>query len=120
MEKIIKLNTYSLIGDELCISPDEGDVIYNLIMTVFENNKKVILSFLNIELITPAFLNASIGKLYEHYNPIFIEDNLQIVNISDGDKLLLDKVKETAINYYNNPDYFEKSFRDILKDCENK
>jgi hypothetical protein len=113
MEKII-INIYSIVGDSLCVSSEDGDKIFEHIKKVLDMNKKVELSFKNVEILTSAFLNNAIGKLYENFENEKLKNSMSVIDISSEDKALLQRVIDTAKLYYSDKKRFEKSIDDIL------
>ena len=82
-----------------CIDVENGQHLYNLIVKAFEKEKKVILSFPNVEL-TPTFLNAAVGQLYNDYSIKFVKDHLSVENMPQDDIALLKRVVDNAKSYY--------------------
>lgn len=112
----IKLSIYSIIGDSLCVASEDGEKVFEQIKKAFSNRKSVNISFLNTEMLTSAFLNTAIGKLYGEFDEERIKNNLSVSDISNEDKLLLKRVVDTAKAYYKNPKQFEESIREISGD----
>ena len=115
MEKI-QLNVFAITGDTFCVSADDGEKVFKQIRLALDAGKKVELSFLNIEMLTSAFLNTAIGQLYGIEDENKIKSNLSVTEISDDDKLLIKRVADTAREYYKDPDRFEKSIKKIMED----
>lgn len=113
--KKIKISVYAITGDSLCIAAEDGDKVFEQIKTAILEKKKVDISFLNIEMITSAFLNTAIGKLYGEFEEKNIKDSLSVSDISNEDKLLLKRVVDTAKEYYKDPDQFEASIKKIME-----
>jgi len=109
-----KINIINVVGSSFCIEADDGQEIYNLIIMAFNEKKSVVLSFLNIELLTTAFLNTAIGQLYKDFSEEFIKEHLGVENISPSGKVSLKRVVETAKLYYKDPNSLEQSIKDIL------
>lgn len=80
-----------IIGSQVASDNEQGDIIFNKIITEIDNNETVIfLDFSGLKLITTAFLNNAIGKLYKNYKKEQIGKRLKIKNIADtGDLELL-------------------------------
>ncbi len=110
----IKINIINIVGSSFCVEADDGQKVYNLIVKSFKEKKKVILSFLNVELLTTAFLNTAIGQLYKDFSEDFIKEHLSVVEMSQSGLVSLKRVVETAKLYYKNPDSIEQSIKDIL------
>lgn len=115
----IKIDVINVIGDNFGVEAEDGQKIFERIKSAFDDNKKVILSFQNIEVITTAFLNTAVGQLYKHYLEKKIDRELEVVDISESGRVSLNRVKETAKIYYNDPDYeklIKKSIEDITEE----
>ena len=65
MANAVKISVKEVIGHDLCVASTDGDKLYDLIVKELEDKSPVTLSFEDIELITSAFLNGAIGRLYD-------------------------------------------------------
>ncbi len=115
MEKIT-INIYAIVGDAFCVSAEDGDKVFERIKKAIQANKTVVVSFLNVQMLTSAFLNTAIGKLYGEFEEKKIKESLSVSDMNDDDKLLLKRVIDTAKAYYKDPDRFEKSIKMIMED----
>lgn len=97
----LKIKDYT--GSSKAISALDGEVIYSKIIEAFERKEPVVLDFSEIDLTITAFLNASIGKLYSHYNSEEVKNLLDIQNLNQDEVLLLKFVIEKAKERFNNP-----------------
>jgi len=114
MDKI-KIGIYAITGDSFCVAAEDGEKVFEQVKKGFLEEKKIDISFLNVEMLTSAFLNTAIGKLYGAFDEDKIKTNLSVSDISDEDKLLLKRVVDTAKAYYKDPNQFEKSINKILE-----
>jgi hypothetical protein len=117
MDNLI-INVVNIIGDVYGVEAEEGQKVYDLIRKAFAENRKVVLSFLNIEMLTTAFLNTAVGQLYKDYSEEKIRGNLYVENMTDSGKVILKRVVDTAKLYYNDPDAFrrlQQSIDEILE-----
>jgi Icc-related predicted phosphoesterase len=112
----INISVYGTVGSSFCVEADDGQKIYNLIEKSFKENKKILLSFQNVEMITTAFFNTAIGQLYRDFSEEEIKDNLSVENILPTDIILLKRVVPTAKLYYQNPERMQKSINEILEE----
>ena len=112
----INIGIYAITGDSFCIAAEDGEKVFAQIKKALIEEKKIDISFLNVEMLTSAFLNTSIGKVYGEFDEDKIKSSLTVSDISDEDKLLLKRVVDTAKVYYKNPDQFEKSINEIMED----
>jgi Icc-related predicted phosphoesterase len=107
------INVANVVGDVYGAEADDGQKVYEFIKKAFEGNRKVVLSFLNMEMLTTAFLNTAIGQLYRDYSEEKIRENLRVENISDSGKVILKRVVDTAKLFYKDPETFQKLQRSI-------
>lgn len=114
MDKI-KLSVYSITGDSFCVASEDGEKVFEQIKKAWVDKKLIDISFLNVEMLTSAFLNTAIGKLYGEFNEDEIKSILSVSDIQDEDKLLLKRVVDTAKAYYKNPNKFEDSINEIME-----
>ena len=112
----VTIRVYNVIGGSLCSDPDDGEKVYALVEKVLKENKKVVLSFKNIELVTTAFLNVAVGQLYRNYDKTFIEAHLSTTELDEIDTARLQDVKDTAKLFYEDPERLQRSIDEILED----
>jgi len=112
--KEAKINIINVVGSSFCVEADDGQKVFDLIIKAFKEEKKVILSFLNVKLLTTAFLNTAIGQLYKDFSEDFIKEHLSVEEMSQSGLVSLKRVVETAKLYYKDPDSIEQSIKDIL------
>ena len=116
MDNKIKINVFAVVGDSFCVAAEDGEKVLSQIKKGIIERKNIILSFQNVEMLTSAFLNTAIGKLYGEYDEKTIKQYLSVEEITDNEKLLLKRVVDTAKAYYRDPDQFEKSIKTIMED----
>lgn len=112
------LKIKDIINNDIAVSTDMGEKVYELINGFLEKNENVVLDFSEIQIMTTAFLNVAIGKLYgnENYNSEFLNKNIEIINVAKEDMLLFKKVVERAKEYFKVKANIENSAKDILID----
>ena len=108
------INIVNTIGDVYGVEAEDGQKVYELLKKAIDAGHKVVLSFLNIEMLTTAFLNTAIGQLYRDYSEEQIKQLLQVTDISDSGKVALKRVVETAKLFYSDPDALQRSIDDII------
>ncbi|MDA3940741.1 MAG: STAS-like domain-containing protein [Spirochaetia bacterium] len=111
---VIKLSVYSITGDSFCIAAEDGEKVFLQLKKAMDEKLPVELSFLNVEMLTSAFLNTSVGQMYGNFDENEIKSRLSVSDIKDEDKLLLKRVVDTAKTYYKNPSQFEESINKIM------
>ncbi len=110
------INIVNAVGDSFCVEAEDGQKVFELIKKVLAEKLKVTLSFLNVEMLTTAFLNTAIGQLYRDFPEELIKENLKVENLSQSGLVSLKRVVDTAKLYYKDPDAMQRSINDILGD----
>lgn len=92
---------FSVVGLRYCTEPEDGQKVYRLLAKALNHGfKKIKLSFLNVELLTPAFLNMAIGQLYKNFDKELLKNALSVEDIAPEDKILIKKVTDNAKRKY--------------------
>lgn len=111
-----EINVYNEVGGKAAVSDEDGQKLFDKINSALASGYIVILNFINIEIVIPAFLHVTIGQLYkEDYDVEFIKTNLKITNLSNSDTEMLETVLVRANEYYRNPKY-KQNLEAVLKE----
>jgi Icc-related predicted phosphoesterase len=94
------IRVYEVVGNGLCVASDDGQKVHDQITRTFREGKKILLSFQNVEMLTPTFLNAAIGQLYGEFPEAQIKANLSVTEMESDDLELLKRVVDTAKDYF--------------------
>lgn len=98
---MILVKVKDVINKKIATNPTGGEKVFDLIKHTIDKGDCVTLSFDGIELMTTAFLNTALGKLYEIFDETIIKEKLIIVGIDDDDKHIVDRVVKVAKGYYH-------------------
>jgi len=109
----VQIQVANIIGNVYAVEAEEGQKVHELVKKAFEENRKVILSFLNIEMMTTAFLNTAIGQLYGDFSEETVKERLRVEHMSESGKVLLKRVVDTAKLFYNDSDTFQRMQQSI-------
>jgi hypothetical protein len=71
--------------------------------------KKVVLSFLSVDMLSVAFLNQSIGQLYAIFSEDYIKASLSVTNLSSNGADTLKRVVDNAKDFYRYPNARQES-----------
>ncbi|MBE7446150.1 MAG: STAS-like domain-containing protein [Planctomycetia bacterium] len=112
--EILTISVFNTVGNSFCVEADDGQKVYELIKKALQENRKVKTSFQNVEMLTSAFLNTAIGRLYKDFTEEEIKSSLSVDNLANEDAALLKRVVSTAKLYYKDPEEMEKSITEIL------
>jgi hypothetical protein len=86
-------------GENLC-TMEKGGELYKILKSSFEKEDQITLDFNDTKLITSHFFNASISYLIKDYDIKEIQKKLDIINIPDYAKRLLNISIGNAIEVY--------------------
>lgn len=111
-----RLNVINVTGEKFCTEPEDGQKVFEQIDKAFKENKFVVVSFMNIEMLTTAFLNTAIGQLYRDYSEEIIREKLSVEQMTPAGLVSLKRVVDTAKIFYKNPDALRNSINDILEE----
>ena len=114
----ITVRIVDIIGSFLCVSAEDGQRVHDKIVPLLRENKKVVLSFAQVEAMISAFLNSAIGQLYGEFPEDLINDLVAFTEISDEDRLLLQRVVANAKTYFSNREKFDQAWKDEVGDEE--
>ena len=101
----IVLNVAELIGSPSALTREQGAIVFDEIVPLLKEGKKVVLDFGEIESIITPFLNVSIGKLYEKFSSDELQKKFQIV---------IDNAK----SYYSDKRRFENAIEEVIDNYE--
>ncbi len=116
--KSTKISILNIVGNALCIEANDGERVFQIIKAAMAEDHAVSVSFLNVEMLTSAFLNTAIGQLYRDFTEPEIEKRIQVVDLQADDSALLKRVIDTAKLFYSDPNRLDESVRSILGDDE--
>lgn len=112
----INIMVFEVAGSSICVSSDDGQVVHDRIAAALREGKKVKLSFLNVESLTSAFLNAAIGQLYGEFSEEVIRGGLSVAEMAQDDMGLLKRVVITAKEFFSDPTRFKKAHAEALEE----
>ncbi|MBD1927953.1 STAS-like domain-containing protein [Trichocoleus sp. FACHB-90] len=115
-ENAIRISVYDVVGDELFMTMDDGQKVYDLITAAFRENKNAIVSFKGVEETTPGALDAAITQLYEHFSEEQIESSLSIVDIHPDDAEDIGYGIQWKKEYLEDPQRYINAVRETFGD----
>lgn len=115
-ENAVKISVYDVVGDELFMTMDDGQKVYDLIAAAFRKNKNAIISFKGVKETTPSALDAAIAQLYEHFSEEQIESFLSIVDIHPDDAEDIGYGIQWKKEYLEDPQRYINAVRETFGD----
>lgn len=94
------------------IDSDSALSLHDKIKEQLEKDIDVILNFDGISFTVSSFLNNAIGLLYNDFDSAKLSKHITVVNMSQSDKAILNRVLENARSYYENRKFFDKLTED--------
>jgi hypothetical protein len=113
-EERVKINIFETAGEDCCVAACDGQKVYDIITAALCEDKKIEISFADVNELTPAFLNSAIGQLYGCFPVELIESNLLFTDISEEDEIILKRVIERAKTYFEHAYTCRKALKDVL------
>ena len=113
-KETVSLSIREIVGSPLCIASDDGRRVHDRIAAALKEGSNVTASFLNITILTAAFLNAAVGQLYGSFTEKQVRAKLKVKDIQPDDLALLKRVVETARQYFKDPKQFNKAVQDLI------
>ncbi len=95
------IKVYELFG-EFCITLDDGIKLREMMLEAIEQSDKVLVSFENVSVFMSTFFNAAFGALLEQFSKQDIEKKIELENMSEDGRFVLERVLERAEIYYGN------------------
>ncbi len=116
MDERITIQLTEVVGSTLCVASEDGLKVFAQISDAIKNGCKIRLSFLNVESLTSAFLNAAIGQLYGQFSEEIIRASMSVSDIDRDDLALLRRVIDIAKLYFKSPDRFAAARQEVFED----
>jgi hypothetical protein len=100
----MRLSIKTEIGPR-CIIKEDGQKIYETINGPLKNGTAVTLDFDGVSQFASPFFNFAIGQLLKDVQEADLRHLLQIENLNETGKLVVERVIENAANYHEDKDY---------------
>lgn len=102
MKERIIINLSEIVGSPNCISAEHGQRVYENIATLMLVGNRILLNFDQVEIVTPTFLNASVGQLYDKFSSHRIRELVSVQGLATDDLVLLKRIVDNAKRYFQN------------------
>lgn len=90
------INIANIVESPICDKAEDGEKIYILAKNALKEKKQIVLSFINVEVITSEFLDKAIAKLYYDFTKDEIKKYVHIEHLSLTGDVALKRVVEDA------------------------
>ncbi|MFB2839274.1 STAS-like domain-containing protein [Floridanema evergladense] len=113
----MKHNIYDLIG-KACMTPEEGQKVYNLIYPELMANRPVELDFAGVDIFASPFFNFAIGQLLKDISSDTLNRLLKFSHLNAIGKQVLQRVMENSQQYYSN-EKIRKAIDEVVSELAN-
>ena len=97
----LELSVFEVVGHRHCFTGSDGDKLYDILAAAVRKKKPTSVSFMNIDTLTPAFLNAAIGRLVGEFRIDELRRTLRFVCLDSTDRQLLERVIDSSRDYFD-------------------
>jgi len=106
----VRLKAAEILGNDLCISSEDGQTLFEATASLISEGKQVIVSFEGVSMLISLFLNAAIGQLYGQFTENQVRSHLLVEGLAPDDMELIRGVVENAKKYYSRPKEYDKAW----------
>ena len=114
MTEPITIRVFDIIGGPLAVSTSDGQRLYDKIAPLLKAGTPVVLSFKQVDVLIPAFLNAAIGQLHDKLSKDRISELLSVRALAVGDLEVLKCAIDNAKAYFSSPKDFDRAWQEEL------
>lgn len=111
MSDRISVRVADIIGSPVCISAEDGQKVFEKIVPLLKEGKKITLSFERVDILISLFLNVAIGQLYDTFSEEDIRALVKVAGLDDDDIEMLRRVVENAKRYYSNQKAYDAAWQ---------
>ena len=83
-----------------CLSPDEGEALYNELYEALQKGEDILLDFSGVETLASSFLNTAVGRLFGKFDYGFINAKLHWLGLDQQDERVMRLVIENAKEHF--------------------
>lgn len=112
-----KVQVKEIVGEN-AISMQSGQLLYEKLNAPLVAGEEILLDFAGVQLFASPFFNASIGYLLKDIPVIVLQSKIEIVNISEVGRQLLNHAIGNAITFYRKAEIQEEQMAIIQKNAE--
>jgi hypothetical protein len=114
----MKHEILTLVGKN-CITPGDGQKVYDLVHPALQANLAVELDFAGVEIFASPFFNFAIGQLLRDIQPESLNRLLKVSNLNPVGKQILRLVIDNSKRYYSDPDFRSRLDKVISEQANN-
>lgn len=108
------LNVAEVINSPSALEQEQGDLVYNEIISALKKQENITLDFSDVESMISPFLNHAIGRLYETYDSDYIKKFLHMENFPKEKISTLNVVINNAKRFYANKVQYNQIVKEVI------
>lgn len=120
MRNLETISVCDVVGSSIWVASEDGDKVYARLYAALNREVPVSLSFINVSMLTPAFLNAAFGQLFGYFDEEKIRKLVNVEEMNYDDRSLLERVVDTAKEYYKDPERFDLAVKEALEEWDDE
>lgn len=114
MNNYIKIT--DVINTSLCVSAEDGQIVYNKVFPLLEKKERVFISFKGVDVITPIFLITAFGQLYKEFSHKQVCSQLVVTDMSESNFELFSTVLDNERLYFSNSSSFDRAWKEEMSE----
>ncbi|UUX92974.1 STAS-like domain-containing protein [Methanoplanus endosymbiosus] len=95
------INVQNIIGEN-CITLEDGEKVYRLILSALNNNQNAELDFTGVRIYSSPFFNGAVAKLLGSFTPEELNARVKFAGLTKHGDQVLRRVIQNARKYYSN------------------
>jgi hypothetical protein len=114
MSEPVIIRVFDVVGTPLCVSSADGQLVYDKLVPLIREGRKVALSFAQVQTLISAFLNTAIGQLYGEFTEERVRELLSVRDMVPEDVALLKRVIDNAKRYFANRSASDQAWKEEI------
>lgn len=114
MSEPVIIRVFDVVGTPLCVSSADGQLVYDKLVPLVREGRKVALSFAQVQTLISAFLNTAIGQLYGEFTEEQVRERLSVRDMLPEDVALLKRVVDNAKRYFANRSASDQAWKEEI------
>lgn len=98
------------------ITAEEAEPLYAAEIEAFKSGNTITLDFTGVEMITTAFLNVIVGRLYKDYEKEQLKEMLFFEGLTEPIARRIKKVTDNAKLFYKDEQSYEKEVKEAINE----
>ena len=116
MSEPVIIRVSEIVAGPFCVATEDADRVRERILANLHEGRPVILSFIGIDLVIPAFLSSAIGQLYGEVPEAQVDSLVGIQGLPVDATGMVESSRQWAKTYYRDPVAFQRAIQEVLEE----